>query len=893
MLGESTETRRELRAWGSDLLGAAHRATDRLDAIERLLNEVIRTPSPARSTLDVLGRLNRSILERPVLGDPTLHADEHATLPTVEQAYITPRLRVAVADRSARPSDERWWAEQPLVADTELFLAGYLCSPESAGSPLLVLGLPGAGKSMLTQMLAARLPVSGWTPVRVPLRHVRADAAVSTQIQEALDSEGHGRLRWPHIADDAEAAGTTRVVVLDGLDELMQASGASQSRYLFEVAEFQDREAAMGRPVATVVTSRTVMADRVQIPPGTIIVRLEGFDDAQVERWVAIWNALNHPRSFRALPPPSELPAGLAELTRQPLLLLLVALYTADPDAPPLTAGVTTVALYDQLITHFLRREALKESGRDLSPETLMADRRRSLTLAAFAMVNRGRPYATGPELERDLGAFLGASPSRAHELQEPLDHTVRTVGRFFFVHASGERQGGSHELPPTYEFLHSTFGEYLVAAHLAAQLQFLRQAYAQASGLGFAAAPDSNGLRALLSHEPLLKFPRVLELIGEVCSDVSDVLRALVAGARNQLGPWTPAAYNPSGRDTIDHYAIYTLNLVSLLAQLESPVPVSSFAPAGVDTGQWWRSLVRQWRAGLDDEAWLAVAGSLTIRPGWVLERASSRGHLGTRPADWAARGEARLLGDLRVDAHLSAGAAAWRGTIPDDPEVAAVFAGLVEMQLHGVVQPRTLRAAVRLIDENPTAPTVLFDLLLTVVTRTSVWLTLIAPHAATIDRERVLALIAHQVWAWGQYRAAIGEPDPDEVTGQTWFEVGIEAILPVDRPFDTEAYFLAATDPATASFRLTSGWEGLPGSIVNPHPFHFGTRGPDEDRYRGGDSVPSVDAAAATVPLTVHFPEDEDMTAWNTLVADVVALARRRRLARRTRFPSDDADA
>ncbi|EXG80195.1 NACHT domain-containing protein [Cryptosporangium arvum] len=755
VLGESSETRREVRTWGGELVAATGR---RFDVVEELLSRLVTGGAPP--SLEVLGALHRSVLARPVLGDPAV--DAVATLPTVEQAYIAPSLRVAEADRASSPADPRWWADQRLVSSPELFFADYLTSPSSVSVPLLVLGLPGAGKSMLTQMLAARLPVAGWTAVRVPLRRVRADAPIATQIQEALDLATHGRIGWAQLVEDAAAAGTTRVVVLDGLDELMQASGVSQSRYLYEVAEFQAVEAALGRPVAVVVTSRTVMADRVVIPPGTLVVRLESFSDEQVAQWLSVWNGLNAGSpGFRAL---SSVPPALAELGRQPLLLLLIALYTADPSAPSLDSGVTTAVLYERLVTHFLRREALKEPRADV--ERFVAERRWPLTLAAFAMLNRGRTYVTEPELGADLAAFLGTSP-------EPVDHIVRTVGRFFFVHASVV--DATHGLPATYEFLHSTFGEYLVASHLAAQLRLT----ARRPGPG--GPPDSDRLRALLSHVPLVTFPRVLEFFTEAAAEV---LPALVADARRTLTPWTPAAYNPSGRDVLDHYAIYTLNLVSLGS--DRRVPLADLAPAGTDAVAWWRSLVRQWRAALDDEAWLAVVGTLTVRPGWVLERASSRAHLGTAPANWLARGEARLLGDVRLDALVGAGAAAWRGTVPTDTEAAVVFAGLVEMQLHGVIHPRVVRAAVALDDRLPPPA---FDVLLTLVTRVATLLAQGRSERGSVEHGIVLALIdartvlAQDLRAVARIRDTDTGPSAEAVMAGYALDV---RLLPWDEPTD-----------------------------------------------------------------------------------------------------------
>ncbi|GAA0254400.1 hypothetical protein [Cryptosporangium japonicum] len=729
VLGESSATRHEIRALE-----------------ERLRSVIGAARAPALPTLEVVGRLNRGVLGRPVLGDPG--PDVVAALPTVEQAYVAPHLRVAEADRGSSPANDRWWSDQRLVTDAWLFFADYLTSPTSVSVPLLLLGLPGAGKSMLTRVLAARLPVSGWTAVHVPLRRVRADASIAAQIQEALDLSTHGRVGWPQLAEDAAAAGTIRVVVLDGLDELVQAGGVSQSRYLHEVAEFQAVEAALGRPVAVVVTSRTVLADRVLIPSGTLVVRLESFTDEQVAQWLSRWNGLNvGSPGFRAL---SSVPPALAELGRQPLLLLLVALYTADPAAPSLDSGVTTAVLYERLVTHFLRREAHKEPHADV--ERVVAERLRPLTLAAFAMLNRGRAYVTGPDLEADLAAFLGGAP-------EPLDHTIRTVGRFFFVHASAA--GAAHELPTTYEFLHSTFGEYLVASHLAAQLRPPVRRPEEA--------------RALLSHVPLVTFPRVLEFVAEIADDVLAVPRELIGGARDRLTPWAAASYNPLGRDSIDHYALYTLNLVSL-AVSRSPVRLEELAPPGAEPVTWWRSLVPQWRAALDDESWLAVVGTLTVRPGWVLERAASRAHLGTAPANWRARGEARLLGDVRLDALIGAGAAAWRGTVPADTEVAVVFAGLVEMQLHGWIHVRVLRAAIALGDRLPPPA---FDVLLTLVTRIAA----VLADRGSVEREVALALINARLRLSDDFGASRGEMSDEAVVAAHAVGVRLSAR---DEPLD-----------------------------------------------------------------------------------------------------------
>ena len=156
---------------------------------------------------------------------------------------------------------------------------------------MLLLGDPGAGKSMLTRVLAARLGGAGYTVVHVPLRRVGASAPIGHQIQQALDEATTERVTWAGLSD--QSVGTTRVVLLDGLDELLQASSSDRSGYLQEIADFQDAEAAQERPLVVIVTSRIVVADRVDIPHGTVVVKLDTFTDEDIADWLSRWQDAN------------------------------------------------------------------------------------------------------------------------------------------------------------------------------------------------------------------------------------------------------------------------------------------------------------------------------------------------------------------------------------------------------------------------------------------------------------------------------------------------------------------------------------------------------------------------------------------------------------------------
>ncbi|MFC7728894.1 NACHT domain-containing protein [Actinomadura keratinilytica] len=399
-----------------------------------------------------------------------------------------------------RVADESWWWRRPVHDDIDLLLAAHLTTPEATRLPLLLLGHPGAGKSLLTEMLAARLPPSGYTVVRVPLRRVDAGAPVYDQIQQALDQATHRRINWWELAD--QSAHTIRVVLLDGLDELIQAAG-DRNAYLQDVVDFQRREAEQERPVVVVVTSRTVVADRVRIPTGTPVVKLENFDGDQIATWISVWNQVNaaaiESGRIRALT--LDTASAQPELASQPLLLLMLALYCADPSLPPLESEASEAVLYRRLLETFTQREVAKtlSGARPDVVEEAVHDQLWRLSIASFAMFNRGRQDVTDIELGADLAALEGDSPGPGRN----AGLGRRLIGRFFFVHAAEARTVQADDgRRSSYEFMHATFGEYLMAAHVVELL--VETADTAFAGRRGPHEPNDEMLFALLSHQPL-----------------------------------------------------------------------------------------------------------------------------------------------------------------------------------------------------------------------------------------------------------------------------------------------------------------------------------------------------------------------------------------------------
>lgn len=630
-LSEHAATRELVRQSNAEL---AHELSQNRDALARVSSLLSRIAGPGGGLTDlraIIASANREILTEQIIAAGDDSAGPGITPPVVGQIYVNPRFRVALADEQARPADMRWWEEKRPRDDFDSLLVAHVLSPDATRLPMLLLGDPGAGKSMLTKVFAARLPDAGFTVVRVPLRRVTASARIEVQVQEALDEATGGRVPWPQLSE--QSAGTIPVILLDGLDELLQASDSDRRAYLQDVMDFQRAQATASREVIVIVTSRIVVADRVVIPPGTMVVKLDAFTDEDIAGWLTRWNGANSTKisdgTLRALTP--EVALRYRELARQPLLLLMIALYTANRAVPALDAGLSVADLYEQLLHEFALREARKSLGRDARPDDVeehARDHLDRLAIAALAMFNRGRQDISEDEVGADLEAIDKVLMTRAREDEAGQ----RVIGEFFFVHAAEARPFGSapgQRGGPTrrrYEFLHATFGEYLVARYIVRELTNVADRMPRGRR---GPDPDDNLLFALLSHQALAVRRSTLEFAQDICAaltdddgrrqvlDVLEVLEVLAGSYRDRHGSDRYLGYRPAPPDMVRHLACYSANLVSLrvaLAPEDDPVALADLLRAPDDARAQWRSTVLLWQAGLDPDGLGAVLSFLAL---------------------------------------------------------------------------------------------------------------------------------------------------------------------------------------------------------------------------------------------------------------------------------------
>jgi len=501
-----------------------------------------------------LARAYQALLNTPIAD--TSEGEAQLTVPSLGAAYLNPRFRVAEYHDGVRPAEERWWASVAVHDDVQWFLSGYLTSPAATEVPLVILGQPGAGKSLLTKVLAASLPPATYLPVRVELRHVAADASLQIQIEQALHNATREQMRW---ADLVRAAGDALpLVMLDGFDELLQATGVSQADFLERVQDFQAVEAANGRRVAVIVTSRTVVADRMRFPEGTAMVKLEPFNDAQMERWLTIWNDANAEYFQRANLEPLSLSAVIAnrDLAEQPLLLLMLSFYDAEGNALQQHSDKLGRAdLYDRLLTKFVDREVRKLYLRldQAARNDQVAKSLQQLSVVAFAMFNRGRKTVAENQLNDDLSKLLPqdySSQVTTDRFNVPLTAAQLEVGRFFFIHESRAEVGSVRK--NEYEFLHATFGEYLVARLVSQALdRMIKVDAADNTGLGLGSPTRliDEDLWTLLSFTPLTDGSQTAGFLAELITQLDNtqltgLRRILAALFRTSLSLDPPAEF-------------------------------------------------------------------------------------------------------------------------------------------------------------------------------------------------------------------------------------------------------------------------------------------------------------------------------------------------------------
>ncbi|MCG6553630.1 MAG: NACHT domain-containing protein, partial [Candidatus Magnetominusculus sp. LBB02] len=510
-------------------------------------------------------------------------------------------------------ADAQLWDNQKEDANIGHFLIKYLRSPYSTKTPLIILGHPGSGKSILTKMIAAIFSHNNlFIPIRVPLRKVNTDCEISEQIIEQLNKSLG--TKFPSWNDLRNQNTVPLLVLLDGYDELLQASGRMFKRYIKDIENFQKKEESFGNQLRVIVTSRFNLIDKAVIPLGATVIRLLEFNEAQRNKWIDIWNNSNADYFRTAkpevtpfiLPKESDNVHQVLTLAKQPLLLLMLALYDSQHNSLKDSMKIDRTVLYNNLLRRFIKRELLKdrafrETSDEKNQENKINSEMERLRIVALGMYNRRATYIHAMDLQNDMkyhaNSYVGQNSNREdiYDMQL-MTQAYKLLGSFFFVHKAKSKQDSKEN--SSFEFLHNTFGEFLTAdfilQHTVNMIRVLikqhRDRDLQVEYHKKLGAPNmfpEHWFSALV-YTPLFTRPVVIEMLREWASHVinenkismPDFLEYLETIIEYQIGRilnqqemesmLVGMKETPYGKiPMLGHMSIYSLNLIILRAVL------------------------------------------------------------------------------------------------------------------------------------------------------------------------------------------------------------------------------------------------------------------------------------------------------------------------------------
>lgn len=455
-----------------------------LKNLNSIVNSIVMEYSDiqAQDIIDDLAQKYIATIEEPIIDDKEISSDTETIslrFPKIVDAFIPQSYKCLSYERKeTKLEDISVWSQLPTQNDLDKFFVKYLYSPDSIDSPLVILGQPGSGKSLLTKVLSAQLMSNSYVVVRIPLREVNAedgiDVLVEDQIKKLtnrpLSTQGYGGFA-------AQFNEKPLIIILDGYDELLQAKGDVFSGYLEMVRRFQQDQKAMKRPVRIIITSRITLIDKARIPINSTILRLMEFNSQQRKTWIDIWNNINADYFTESNISPFSLPSkekgernNIIELAEQPLLLLMLALYDSEANELAKTNDIKRTELYDNLLRRFVRRERRRyvpgfEDKSNDEQEKIIDQEMGRLGVVAIGMYNREEVVILSRQLEEDLDTFNARRDDGSPKLHT-LKESESVLGGFFFIHKSTAQDIDAHSdnSESAYEFLHNTFGEFLTA---------------------------------------------------------------------------------------------------------------------------------------------------------------------------------------------------------------------------------------------------------------------------------------------------------------------------------------------------------------------------------------------------------------------------------------------
>lgn len=580
--------------------------------------------------------IEKAIFDTTEMGYDSLQG---VVFPAKKQVFVPQSFKSLLYGNDIKLEQESTWEEMQPREGIGKFISDTLRNPELGGFPMLILGHPGAGKSLLCYMLASQILYHEYHVIIIHLRDTIAEESIIQQINQQIERDFGNKCTWDDIADSELSKPI--LLIFDGYDELLQASGKTYSDYLQRIVEFQkDQKAVYDMFVKCIVTSRTTLTNRVQVTENSPIVRLCDFNLERMGIWSDIWNEQNQIYFEKNNLKPFRIHgwSKVYELAKQPLLLSMLALYDSNGNALEKQQDLSRTELYNELIREFVSREKRKDDNfrgkATEAQEEIVENEVEEIGIAAVGMYNRKRLYIRASELEEDTH-YIKQTSKNAETVGAELKQSEKRLAGFFFVHRSAATEiiEDRKVKCSAYEFLHNTFGEFLTANYIVSEtykvlLGILRDGQVQWD------LRKQRAWCAGISYAPLFTRPVIVKMIHEWSysymknkrfndADFQDAMEFLVnteiqrvisGEAVFSIGAIVNEKENPFAKqDILKHLAVYSVNLIILRVILcgESYLfEYEKFADKQI-----WEKLLALWKQVFSEDELLALSQVLLVK--------------------------------------------------------------------------------------------------------------------------------------------------------------------------------------------------------------------------------------------------------------------------------------
>lgn len=562
--------------------------------------------------------------------------------PAKEDIFVPQAFQALTYHKSFQLENSDTWKGAFSGEDIGCYIRSVLQHPTYGELPMLILGLPGAGKTLLCHMLAAQILSVEYHVIIIRLRDAAAESRIINQIEAQIERDLGDNCKWKDLRN--KVSDKPFLLIFDGYDELLQASGKTHSDYLNKIVEFQtDQRSIYHRIVRCIVTSRETLIDKAAIPAGCPVLRLREFDDERIHAWCKIWNQANESYFANHRVERLEIASSgkVRELAGQPLLLLMLALYVMNGNRLQEQSNISRAELYYKLIRDFVVREKEKDEKFRQLPQK-KKDREvwngfHYLGIAALGMYNRRQLYIRTTDLNRDINFLTKEDGFAADTDENALENGEKLVGSFFFIHSSKStaKKSGKDMQTAAYEFLHNTFGEFLTA-HFILELAFClirRQLRDEDLDENFIWTETlKRKWHVSLAYTPLFTRPVVLYMIHELSEIMAqekgmdsvkvrealddlfhqEIRRIIKGTIFSELNNTLNLQGNPLEHpELMLHAAAYSINLVLLRVTICSD---SVDFTESLGTAEDWRKLTHMWRYAFSEEELVGMSCLLRL---------------------------------------------------------------------------------------------------------------------------------------------------------------------------------------------------------------------------------------------------------------------------------------